>query len=103
LVDLGVLQDSPVARAICNSGLVVGEGGGSTFQHGVLWDYDLNVVDLGALGGSNFSSALSVNSSGTVVRVSALRAKRLKPARTVMAVAGRSAMRLALLAQVQTC
>ena len=73
-IDLGVLQDFSVARAISNSGLVVGEGGGSTFRHGVLWDYNLNVVDLGALGGSNFSSAFSVNSSGTIVGVSASRA-----------------------------
>lgn len=71
-VDLGVLGSSSIARGISNSGLIVGEGGGATFTHAVLWDYNRSLVDLGALPGSNFSSAFSVNSGGTIVGVSVL-------------------------------
>ena len=68
--DLGVLNQSARANAISNSGLIVGEGGGPTFSHAILWDYNRNLIDLGALPGSDFSSASSVNSGGTVVGVS---------------------------------
>jgi probable HAF family extracellular repeat protein len=70
--DLGVLVSSSNASAIANSGLIAGEGGRDTFEHAVLWDYNRAIIDLGALPGSSFSSAFSVNSAGTVVGVSAL-------------------------------
>lgn len=68
--DLGVLNQSARATAISNSGLIVGEGGSPAFNHAILWDYNRNLVDLGTLPGSNFSSATSVNSGGTIVGVS---------------------------------
>lgn len=70
--DLGVLETSSNAYAISNSGLIAGEGGGPTFLHAVVWDYNRHVIDLGALPGSNFSSASAVNSGGTVVGTSAV-------------------------------
>jgi probable HAF family extracellular repeat protein len=70
--DLGVLDLSSNANAISNSGLIVGEGSGPATVHALLWDYNRAIIDLGVLPGSNFSSASSVNSAGTIVGVSAL-------------------------------
>ncbi len=71
--DLGALAGgSSNANAIANSGLVAGEGSSANTVHALLWDYNRAIVDLGVLPGSNFSSASSVNSAGTVVGVSAL-------------------------------
>jgi probable HAF family extracellular repeat protein len=67
--NLGALVNFSGARAISESGLIAGEGGGDSFIHGVLWDYNRVLVDLGALPGTTFSSAFSVNSAGTIVGV----------------------------------
>jgi probable HAF family extracellular repeat protein len=69
--DLGALDQFSGANAIANSGVIAGEGGGGAVVHGVLWNESGALVDLGALPGSNFSSAASVNSSSTAVGVSA--------------------------------
>lgn len=68
--DLGVLDSFSGANAVSNSGLIVGEGGGDSFLHAVLWDNSGRLSDLGTLPGSTFSSASSVNSGGTIVGVS---------------------------------
>jgi len=70
--DLGAIAGgSSNAGAISSSGLVAGEGTSADSEHALLWDYNRAIVDLGTLPGSNFSSASSVNSAGTVVGVSA--------------------------------
>jgi probable HAF family extracellular repeat protein len=72
VINLAVLNQSSRPNAISNSGLIVGEGGSPTFNHAVLWDFNRNLIDLGALPGSDFSSAASVNSGGAIVGVSFL-------------------------------
>jgi probable HAF family extracellular repeat protein len=75
-LDLGTLISGPSASSqafgLSASGLVCGEGsaldaGGNTTTHGLLWDYNRQVVDLLPLAGNSFSTANAVNSGGTVV------------------------------------
>jgi probable HAF family extracellular repeat protein len=74
--DLGTLIASPSASSqghgLSASGLVVGEGtaldaGGNPTEHGLLWDYNRQIVDLRPLAGNSFSAAFAVNSGGVAV------------------------------------
>lgn len=59
------------ARALSENGLAAGEAmTGNQSLHAVSWDKQRLVTDLGALPGSNFSSAFAINSAGAVAGVS---------------------------------
>lgn len=74
MVDLGDLPGGvnfSSAKAISDSGTVVGESGSSTGMRAFLWRSGSGLRNLGDLpGGTNSSSAYGVNASGTVVGVS---------------------------------
>jgi probable HAF family extracellular repeat protein len=75
-LDLGTLISGPSASSqgfgLSTSGLVCGEGsaldaGGNATTHGLLWDYNHQVVNLLPLAGNSFSTANAVNSGGVAV------------------------------------
>jgi probable HAF family extracellular repeat protein len=74
--DLGTLIAGASASSqgfgLSASGLVVGEGSAldpnnNPTTHGLLWDYNRQIVNLLPLAGATFSTANAVNSGGTVV------------------------------------